>query len=608
MKPKTDYCVIHPKAQEYIKNGAPKPIAQMTADEIPPVAISWGRTHVFPTGSWRNITPHYVKRLPPCRANCPVGNDIEGWLEAFGNGSESDALEILAGEQPLPAVCGRVCYHPCETACNRGVYDEAVNIRSVERVLGDKIISSGLRSKVKTKKESAGKILIAGGGPAGLAAAWTLARLGHKPEIIERAEKPGGLLMYGIPAYRLPKDVLGKEIGFLEKFGITISCGTSIEAVRGIERLKKEWDAIFLAPGAAGHRQSGVVSEKEWVVQNAIDFLRRVASGRPHHLGQKVVVVGGGNSAIDAARAALRCGSEVKIIYRRTRMEMPAYHEEIEAALAENIKIEFLINPVAVKEEITRSHYKLECIRNKLGEPDDSGRRRPEPIPGSEFELDVDTVIDAVGEFAAPEQLTESKSEIDLLKPINSFGMTNIDGVWIGGDFSSWDRTVAHAIGAGKRAGISIDNWLSGGKLINLGELQLGASGGVAFDSYFRGNIKNAYDGVDMVTFENLNDAYFRKCARLSERELEAQNRRDNFSEIVTGLSAEQAQQEASRCFHCGACDSCGNCHVFCPDGAVRRDPETLTLSFDVDHCKGCAICSSECPRGAIEMRKLENQ
>ncbi len=593
---KVNFQIIPSPAQHNIDHGPSKPISEMTIDEIPPVAISWGRSDVFKTGAWRNVTPHYVKRLPPCRSGCPVGNDIKGWLVAAGKGNWDEAARLLIAEQPLPSICGRVCYHPCETACNRGEFDGSVSIRSVERVLGDKIIEHNLLPEVRSG--NGGNILVIGSGPAGLSAAWMLALLGHSVEIHERADEPGGLLRYGIPAYRLPRNVLSKEINRLEKLGVTIRCGMNPQ-IDSIASLKNGFDALFLSPGAAGHRSSGIKGATQNSVLGAIEFLTQVSAGSAPDIGSKVLVIGGGNSAIDAARTALRIGSDVTILYRRTRSEMPAYHEEVEAALEEGVKIEFLISPVSLE---TDGVQRLRCIHTKLGAPDDSGRRRPEPIVGSEFDLPVDMILDAVGEYPDITQLTTDNSEVEPIIDNDSWGRTELEGVFVGGDFIGGDRTVAHAIGSGKRSGMVIDQYLRGNSSESLDEYLMGQNDAVTADGYI--NRANPYDRIKPVQFHNINMAYHPSISQIHETETAPNDRASNFNEIVEGLSYELAINEANRCFHCGECDDCGNCHVFCPDGAVVRDSVTNALSFDLEHCKGCGICEVECPRAAIEMVK----
>jgi len=599
---KIDFKVIPPAALENIRNGAKKPIANMTIDEIPPVAISWGRTNVFPTGSWRNITPQYSRQLPPCRSGCPVGNDIEGWLLATRQERWDDAVRLLLSEQPLPSVCGRVCYHPCETACNRGAYDASVSIGAIERNLGDRAArDDSFINEMLTGEKHDARVRIIGSGPAGLAAAWLLVRLGFKVEVVERTPEPGGLLRFGIPAYRLPRDILRQEIRRLEILGVVFKCNTNLDPTLGIKGIQEDFDAVFLAPGAAGHRKSGVFSDNKWIVQDAISLLTRVASDKPHHLGKRVVVIGGGNSALDAARVAVRCGSEVNIIYRRTRQEMPAYYEEIEAAIEEGIRITYLVSPDMIRRNPNGPGRMLRCVRNVLGKPDDSGRRRPEPVPGSEFDIPIDNVIEAVGEYADSSQLTRDEDEVSMLKPLDKWGRTSINGVWVGGDYTSWDRTVAHAIGAGKRAAMSIVNSLEG-RETDLDSHVLSKGNSVMVSRFVNKENSTGYDRISPVRFENLNTAYFTQIARNFRKELDPESRGVGFTEVTPDLGAKTVNDEAKRCFHCGACDSCGNCHIFCPDGAVLRDRKTLDLSFDIDHCKGCGVCAAECPRSAIEM------
>ncbi|NQT33696.1 FAD-dependent oxidoreductase [bacterium] len=598
---KTKFKIIPPKSLDYIRDGTSKPVAQMKVDEIPPVAISWGRTTVFKTGSWRNVTPRYVRQMPPCRAGCPVGNDVEGWLEAAANENWDEAVDLLLGEQPLPSVCGRVCYHPCETACNRGQFDSPVSIRSVERFLGDKAGKMNmLPEKIARSNAPDGRILIVGSGPSGLAAAWLLTRLRYRVEIWDRAELSGGLLRYGIPDYRLPKKILDLELARLGKLGIVFRNRKSFSLDENLTETRRDFDAVYLAPGAAGHRSSGIRGSSG-VVIGAIDFLAKAIVGKAPHIGRKVAVIGGGNSALDAARTALRLGAQVTILYRRTRSEMPAYEEEIEAALAEGVKIKYLVSPKAINK---RDKTYLRCIQNRLGMPDDSGRRRPEPVPGSDFEILLDTVIDAVGEFPDADEFTRDRDVLSLIEMIDEWGRTGLENIWAGGDFAGNERTVAQAIGAGKRAAIDIDLKLRLNKRLRPKKWSFGANKSVSAQSYISGMDRLDYVNITPVEYEELNPVYFSRAGRLRQREVPHKDRKRGFAEVMYGFTGRSAQKESSRCFHCGSCDSCGNCHVFCPDGAVLRDGENGALSFDLDYCKGCGICASECPLAAIEMYK----
>ena len=311
-------------------------------------------------------------------------------------------------------------------------------------------------------------------------------------------------------------------------------------------------------------------------------------------------MIGGGNSAIDAARTAVRLGADVTILYRRTRSEMPAYHEEVKAALEEGVKIEFLINPDALLTDATK---RLRCVRNRLGKPDASGRRRPEPVPESEFELPCDTILDAVGEYPEATLLTSDRDEAARLQQPDLWGRSGIDGLFVGGDFSGSDRTVAHAIGAGKRAAMAIDMYLQGDALETLDSYLLDQDGAVTASGYINTD-SGGYDRTNLVRLDDLNTSYHPQIERTDETETDPDKRIADFAEIVSGLAIEALLHEAGRCFHCGECDNCGNCHVFCPDGAVVRDANGGALSFDLEHCKGCGICEAECPRAAIEMVK----
>ena len=572
------------------------------------MAISRTTTVGFKTGAWRNVTPIYVRRLPPCRAGCPVGNDVMGWVTLAAQSRWDEAAAQLAEEQPLPGVCGRVCYHPCETACNRSAFDEPVSIRAIERRLGEQIADS--KAYLSSSPARSGvRLLVVGSGPAGLAAAWLLGRLGHKVVIRERAPEPGGLLRYGIPAYRLPRDVLNREIKRIFDLGISLECGSTWNRTQGIRAAAQDFDAVFLSPGAAGHRSSNIVSHTPQRVMEAGEFLALAAKGKPPHLAgdmrehdaPQVVIIGGGNSALDAARTAIRLGARATILYRRTRTEMPAYTEEIEATLEEGVRIEYLVTPSYIHRDSHR-YPVLCCLRNVLAKPDLDGRRRPETIPGSEFNLPVSFIIDAVGDYPDPDSLTADAEEARLLQAQNVWGQTGLEKVWIGGDFGGGNRTVAYAIGSGKRAAASIHHHLIGAPGDPAGLLP-GIGSPISTAGLFPG-AQPSYIGEQSVAIDDLNLAYFRRTKRTRQPEQGTAIRIQSFIEVEGNVSDAGLRWEAGRCFHCGACDDCGNCHVFCPDGAVVRKLGDGRLGFDLDHCKGCGICKEECPRAAIEMAR----
>lgn len=322
-------------ALRHIKTGGTKPPGEMTASELPPMAVSWSSTEHLPVGEWKEKAPKYVRGLSPCLTHCPVGNDVEGFVSKVRDNDIETAVKLLLAENPLPATCGRVCYHPCEDGCNRKELDGAVGIRAIERYLGDHPEFKGSDIWQQAKPSSGKKIAVIGSGPSGLACAWGLALLGHKVEVYEQKEKAGGLLRYGIPAYRLPKDVLDREIGRITDVGVKFFYSWKIGEDRIIKDMLAAFDAVFVAAGAVKTRQLGIQGENNNNVWSALDFLNTVANGIIPDIGARCVIIGGGNSAVDAARSARRLGAESTILYRRTCNEMPAHQAEIDDAIAE---------------------------------------------------------------------------------------------------------------------------------------------------------------------------------------------------------------------------------------------------------------------------------
>jgi len=525
------------------------------------------------TGTWRTIRPVRKNRLSPCRAACPAGNDIQGYINLIKQGEFKEGLELIKKTNPLPAVLGRVCYHPCEAKCNRGQFDEVIAIHNIERFLGDYGLTLPGDKEVREKREE--KIAIIGSGPAGLSCAYHLARMGYCVTIFEALPVPGGMLAVGIPDYRLPKDVVKAEIEAIEALGVEIRTNTPIGP--GDNLLERGYRAVFIAVGAHKSMKMGVVGEDKEGIFEALSFLYEVNLGRQVSIGDKVAVIGGGNVAMDAARVAIRQGAkQVSIIYRRSRAEMPASDEEVKTAEEEGINISYLAAPKKVLGDGKATG--LECIRMKLGEPDESGRARPIPIKGSEFTVDVDAVISAIGQtpdlsFAGKELETTPGGTLVVDEETLA---TSKSGIFAGGDAVTGPAMVADAIGAGRRAANSIDRYVRGEML------------GVTEEE------------VPIASFEDLNLAYTNPAPRAKASKLPVGERVTGFAEIDGSFSQEIAMTEAERCLSCGVCNSCGNCWLFCPDVCVFRKNGGYDINYD--YCKGCGICANECPVMAITM------
>lgn len=571
---------------------------------VPPLSVSTTSTLVNRTGSWKYIKPIYRDRVAPCNEGCPVGIDIEGYMNLLRQGRKQEAVDLLLRENPMPAVTGRVCYHPCENACNRRQYDEAVGIRAVERMLGDMALAEPPTPKVGTR---AGKVAIIGSGPAGLGCAYHLARMGYAATVFEAASEAGGILRLGIPDYRLPPAILQGEIDRIRGMGVEIRCGVRLGTDLAWEELDG-YDAVFLATGAHHSRRLGLEGEDAQGIHSGLKFLRQVSQGESPEVGSRVLVLGGGNTAMDCARTALRRGGQVEVLYRRTRAEMPAIDEEIEDAEREGIRLSFLVAPKAIRVEGGKVTG-LECLRMRLGDPDASGRRRPVPVENSDFFVAADMVLTAIGEEIDLKSLPGDVETDNGAVAVSPLGAATTR-FFAGGDLVAQPRTVAHALGAGKRAALGIDHALrraTGEKLddVPLAALRYGGLGNVSMIRWQDDDPVVRHDAVNEVTrFEDLNMDHFPRRPRLQGEQLAPDLCRQDFTEVLGGLQPEAAMAEAKRCFNCGVCNTCELCLIFCPDLAISLQDDGTGFDIDYDYCKGCGVCNAECPRGAMDMTR----
>ncbi|MHC4919751.1 MAG: FAD-dependent oxidoreductase, partial [Planctomycetota bacterium] len=524
------------------------------------------------TGSWSTQMPHYIERLAPCSAWCPAGNDVVGFLQAVATDGEAAAAQVLGRSTPLAGVCGRVCPAPCMESCNRTEYDGAVNIRALERWIADHVPVATREVVVASKPR---RVAIVGGGPAGLAAAYDLARAGHRAHIFEGENALGGVLRTGIPVYRLPREVIDQEIDAILALGVTAHCGEFVDAAR-IVAMAQEYDAVILATGLQRLRGLDVSGADLAGIEQGIHFLHDMNMKGIRELSGHVVVLGGGNTAMDCARSALRAGAErVTVAYRRTHVEMPAIKEEIEEAGQEGVVLLFQRQPIGFGGggKGNGQVASIELAEVELGEPDDSGRRRP-VVTDRSSRFDCDHVLLALGQSADLSLLPESWELRD--------GQIFVEGqprmVFAAGDLSTGDGTVTHAIGSGRRAaGLALDA---------LGVLDAEAE------------VFERPDRTQAVPVTDIRLDHFARSKPECEELMPAAARTRNFEVVNHGLAS---ATEAHRCFACGHCTECDTCLVYCPEGIIHRTGPGYEV--DYSYCKGCGICVEECPRNAMEMR-----
>ena len=566
---------------------------------MPMISVSFGHMDWNKTGAWRAQRPFYEDKTPPCSAACPVGNDIVAFIQRMTEGDFEGAWNLIKEENPFPGICGRVCFHPCESKCNRGDYDEAIAIHALERFVSD--FASTLNKKIqKTPGVRKGKIAVIGSGPAGMSCAYHLAKLGYDVTVFESSSLAGGMLRTGIPSYRLPKDVLDREISNIAELGVEFRTGMPFGENLKLDGLN-DYQAIFIATGAHQSRGLHIPGEKGKSVFSGLDLLKKINLSKKVKLGDKIAVIGGGNTAIDVARSVIRMGKKATILYRRSKEEMPAFEDEIVDAIEEGVKIRYLVNPIHIQQK--DSIKRLECQRMELGEKDESSRRRPVPISNSNFFIEADNVIIAAGEEIEVSFLPKGMEKREGIVLAQRDGSTGIKGIFAGGDLTSNQRTVAHGIGSGKKAALAIDCYLKGKDSEEaLRQILIGEGPSISIFRHLHPEERRMNPHV--VAFEELNTDYFEPSKRRRESRGVVKKRIKGFGEVTSGFTDGSALEEAERCFSCGTCNGCENCYVFCPDASIMKTEEVFSRQVDYDFCKGCGICFSECPRGAISLRE----
>ena len=549
--------------------------------EVPSIWTT-GWTDILKTGTWRSAIPIYQKRLAPCHCACPVDGEIPTWIMLAKKQLYREAWSALVANNPFPAITGRICHRPCEGACNRVEYDGAVAINALEQYIGDLALSEGW-TLPQLRVELDQRIAVIGGGPAGLSCAYQLRRLGYKVTIFESRPELGGILRYGIPRYRLSKEILDGELKRLVALGIEAKLNHQVKS-GDLSGLEEEYSAVFLALGAQSSKTIPQFSVDNNRVFKGLDFLERVNRGEAPQLGKQVIVIGGGSVALDVAGTVRRLGSQVKVLALESRESLPAQPDELAESLEEGVEI--VAGVMVQKVSLSPDQISLDCVRVTLDETSPAGVLRPIQRSGTEFSVSATDVILAVGQDAVLTGWDRVVNVGQSLIRVDVNLETNRPGVFAGGDVTPAERFVSTAIGQGKKAAISIDKYLT--KQTSKGY-----------------STKETEVLEDVVSYKEINTFYFPQENRETKGTVMVEQRLQNFAELKIGFSAQQTQFQAERCFSCGNCVECDNCFYFCPDMAVVKD-SSLEEHYRIldQYCKGCGSCVQECPRGAVVLKE----
>jgi len=541
-----------------------------------PIPTIWttGSTASIKTGTWRAALARHIRAPSPCHAACPVGGEIAQWIGQARAHDFRAAWETLTRHNPFPAIAGRICHHPCESACNRDGFDEALAICKLERFIGDHALQHGW-SYAAADAQRSERIAVVGGGPSGLSAAFQLRRRGYQVTLVEAQPELGGLMRYGIPPYRLAREVLDGEIERILALGVDVRCGQALATEDDFARLRAGHDAVYLALGASRPKRLPQLDyQRPWVVDGA-NYLARCSRGSAPPLGRRVVVIGGGSAALDAARSARRAGHEVTILALEAEDRMPAQREEIIEAREEGITL-LDSAMLRVASEANDGALHLACVRVNFEPGAQPGQFDVIALDGSDFALLADALVSSIGQD--PELMPFGALEAqDALLKIDAHGATSVAGVWAGGDLASMARFVTEAISMGERAALAIDR-------------------------QFGGDTPQALPEEALVALTDINLHYHPVQVRPAEQRRPAAERQAHSGEVQLGLAIEQALAETARCFSCGTCTYCDNCITYCPDVAVQRTDAGYTVL--ADYCKGCGLCVKECPTGSMKMHE----
>ena len=563
-------------------------------------------TEANKTGSWRFLRPRYDEKTAPCSAACPAGEDIARIEMLTAQGLFKEAWETILKENPFPAVCGRVCFHPCGSVCNRGEFDAPVAVHVMERFLAETALRYDLKpllDRVPAKKE---KIAVVGAGPSGLSAACFLNRLGYSCDVFEAASEPGGILRWGIPEYRLPLSALRSEIARIESEGVRIMTDKRLPA-DFVDRAGESYEAVFIGCGHGRTTMLRIPGEDTGGVEDGLEFLNRIRGGEAPAVDGLSAVIGGGNTAVDVARSIMRLGGKAVILYRRRRRDMPAFQEEVDMALEEGVEIKELLAPAGVVKD--RKGLLIIMRPMKVVGEDEGGRSRVEPAMGKTQEFRVRRIFKATGAEAVDERYNPPGRRRNVLVLDNGVLVDRPKGpaVFFGGDLVNETKSVTHAVASGKAAAIALDTLFREGFKAVRGRAvgcAIGNGKALSMEVYLGGErrLRNPH----VVRFEEVNTDYFRFAPRITQPRLMREERLNTFKEINLKISATLAIREAERCFNCGVCNRCDNCYLFCPDIAVMREQDLAGRHVNYDYCKGCGICVVECPRNAMTLEEEE--
>lgn len=571
----------------------------------PPVYIARSRysTDNNKTGSWRTMRPEYQEKTSPCSVSCPAGEDIALIQMLTSKGLLHEAWETILMENPFPGVCGRVCYHPCENVCNRQQFDEPVAIHTIERFLADTATRYKFKPLFKNMEPKKEKIAITGSGPSGLSAAYFFARMGYSCDVFEENIEPGGILRWGIPEYRLPKDILKREISLIEKTGVKIHCGERVSDTF-LKKIKKKYDAVFLGIGQGSGMSPGISGGN--MAENSLEFLYGMQLEKRGKLKGDIAVIGGGNTAIDVARCVIRLGGRPIIIYRRRKKDMPAFDEEVNMAKEEGVLFRELLSPAKI--EKNNDKYTLTLYEMKVTGINDQGGAVVKPEKDRIQTMGVNLIVTATGSEnsrlhhnLSSGQASDTISMADFVLNFDSSGFP----VVYGGDCVAEIKSVANAVASGKHAAIAMDIFFKEGKnaiIKRLEQCSVAKNAPLSIEKYW--GKKRTARGSCIVSYKDINIDYFSISKRIVQPKLLKEERIRSFSEIDLKISEKLLFEESKRCFNCGICNQCDNCYIFCPDVAVVRDNSEHGRHINYDYCKGCGICVAECPGSAMVLRE----